>query len=182
MFKSGFTSDTSANTTNSYFTMKLKWPWYRHKHKQKDQNFLSFLCLAYAWVYVGDLIYSLFNRPFTSSLVPLFQNESKWETIHMKMSPACRFISMQIKVIFAARLALKQRHKKTRKWSTAFNGIDMSRQLVVRVSDQHESLCYFGHWAYLILAIYCYLSFLFLINLISINTVKVTFFVNSVKQ
>ena len=41
-----------------------------------------------------------YNRPFPSSLVPLFQNESKCETFHMKMSSACSFIFMQIKVIF----------------------------------------------------------------------------------
>ena len=35
------------------------------------------------------------NGPFSSS-----QSESKCETIHMKMSSACRFIFMQIKVIF----------------------------------------------------------------------------------
>ena len=40
------------------------------------------------------------NRPFPSSLVPLFQNESKCETFHMKMSSAFSFIFMQIKVIF----------------------------------------------------------------------------------
>ena len=40
------------------------------------------------------------NWPFPSSLMPLFQNESKCETFHMKMSSACSFISMQIKVIF----------------------------------------------------------------------------------
>ena len=40
------------------------------------------------------------NRPFPSSLVPLFQNESKCETFHMKMSSARSFIFMQIKVIF----------------------------------------------------------------------------------
>ena len=40
------------------------------------------------------------NRPFSSSLVPLFQNESKCETFHMKMSSAGSFIFMQIKVIF----------------------------------------------------------------------------------
>ena len=40
------------------------------------------------------------NKPFPSSLVPLFQNESKCETFHIKMSSACRFILMQIKVIF----------------------------------------------------------------------------------
>ena len=40
------------------------------------------------------------NRPFPSSLVPLFQNEWKSEAFHMKMSSACSFIFMQIKVIF----------------------------------------------------------------------------------
>ena len=40
------------------------------------------------------------NRPFPSSLVPPFHNESKCETFRMKMSSACSFIFMQIKVIF----------------------------------------------------------------------------------
>ena len=40
------------------------------------------------------------DRPVPSSLVHLFQNESKCETFHMKMSSACSFIFMQIKVIF----------------------------------------------------------------------------------
>ena len=63
-----------------------------------------------------------YNRPFPSSPVPLFQNESKCETFHMKMSSAC---SMQFhfhanqshfhKNGFALKLALKQRHKGTRK-------------------------------------------------------------------
>ena len=39
-------------------------------------------------------------------------NESKCETIHLKVSSAYRFLFMQIKVIFV----LKQRHKGTRKW------------------------------------------------------------------
>ena len=63
---------------------------------------------------------SFTNRPFPSSLVPLFQNESKCETFHMKMSSACMrsFIFMQIKVIFIRMVslflfALKQRHKAT---------------------------------------------------------------------
>ena len=44
---------------------------------------------------------AFYNRPFPSSLVPaLFQNESKCETFQMKMSPACSFIFIQIKVIF----------------------------------------------------------------------------------
>ena len=37
---------------------------------------------------------SVISEPFPSSLVPLFQNESKCETFHMKMSSACSFIFM----------------------------------------------------------------------------------------
>ena len=40
------------------------------------------------------------HRPFPSSLVPLFQNESKCKTFHMKMISSCNFIFMQVKVIF----------------------------------------------------------------------------------
>ena len=46
--------------------------------------------------------------------------------------------------------------------------IDMSCKLFVRVSDQYESLCYSGHWAHFILAMYCYISFFFLIDVISV--------------
>ena len=54
------------------------------------------------------------NRPFPSCLLPLCQNESKCETIHMKY----RFIFMQIIVVFskngfALRKVLKQRYKET---------------------------------------------------------------------
>ena len=42
----------------------------------------------------------MFNRPFLSSIVPLFQNESKCGIIVMKMSSACSFIFMQITVNF----------------------------------------------------------------------------------
>ena len=75
---------------------------------------------------------SFTNRPFPSSLLPLFQNESKCETFHMKMSSASNFIFMQIshfhKNGFALRLALKQRHKGTRKW-------------LIRIS-----FCHLGHF------------------------------------
>ena len=53
----------------------------------------------FALVIVANVICQT-NRPFPSSLVPLLQNESKCETFHMKMSSACSFIFMQIKVIF----------------------------------------------------------------------------------
>ena len=42
----------------------------------------------------------LINRPFPSSLLPLFQNESKCETFHMKMSFTHKSIRMQIILIF----------------------------------------------------------------------------------
>ena len=54
---------------------------------------------ALLWLVIG-LTLRVTNRPFPRSLVPLFQNESKCETFHMKMSSACSFIFMQIKVIF----------------------------------------------------------------------------------
>ena len=37
----------------------------------------------------------LINRPFPNSFVPLFQNESKCETFHMKMSSACSHFMLQ---------------------------------------------------------------------------------------
>ena len=40
------------------------------------------------------------NRPFPSCLLPLFQNESKCETFHMKMSFTHKSIRMQIILIF----------------------------------------------------------------------------------
>ena len=56
------------------------------------------------WIYhdviIGPGLWDYCNRPFPSSPVPLFQNESKCETFHMKMSSACSFILMKIKVIF----------------------------------------------------------------------------------
>ena len=51
-------------------------------------------------VVMNHFVLYLPNRPFPSSPVPLFQNESKCQTFHMKMSSACSFIFMQTKVIF----------------------------------------------------------------------------------
>ena len=56
-----------------------------------------------------DPIYQLLkrwslNRPFSSFLLPLFQNESKCETFHMKMSLICTWTRFQTEV------------KGTRKW------------------------------------------------------------------
>ena len=50
------------------------------------------------WWYVNTVM--AMNRLFPSFLAPLFQNETKCETFHMKMSSACSFIFMRIKVIF----------------------------------------------------------------------------------
>ena len=58
------------------------------------------------------------NWPCLSSLVSLFQNESKYETIHMKMSSICSFIFMQIKVIFIRMVSCLASvwNRDTRKW------------------------------------------------------------------
>ena len=58
------------------------------------------------------------NRPFPSCLVPLFQSESLYIAIRMKMS----FHSQADRTHFHMKrfglsLALKKRHKTTRKWS-----------------------------------------------------------------
>ena len=72
------------------------------------------------------------NRQFPSSLVPLFQSESKCETILMKMTclhekeTACR-THFHMKGL-ALRLALEQRHKRTQKWPIrSFSAIESCR-------------------------------------------------------
>ena len=63
-------------------------------------------CQKVLWVildglnFLGNVSLPLFNSPFPSSLVYLFQNESKCETFHLKMSSACSFIFMRINTIF----------------------------------------------------------------------------------
>ena len=42
----------------------------------------------------------LLNRPFPSSLVPLFQSESKCETILMKMTSICMKMKLRAELIF----------------------------------------------------------------------------------
>ena len=41
------------------------------------------------------------NRPFPSSLVPLFQSESKSETILMKMTLICKKMKLHAELSFA---------------------------------------------------------------------------------
>ena len=66
--------------------------------KVKSHTHFFWFCTAT----LGDRLWKILapNRPFPSSLVPLFQNKRKCETFHMKMSSACSFIFMQMKVIF----------------------------------------------------------------------------------
>ena len=66
----------------------------------------------------GHIKYYL-NRPFPSAPVPLFQNESKCETYENEFCMPFHFHGNQShfhKNGFALGLALKQRHKGTRKW------------------------------------------------------------------
>ena len=46
------------------------------------------------------LLKLIINRPFPSSLVPLFQSESKCETILMKMTLICMKIKLHAELIF----------------------------------------------------------------------------------
>ena len=46
------------------------------------------------------MLCKIVNRPFPSALVPLFQSESKCEVFHTKISSACSFFFIEIKVIF----------------------------------------------------------------------------------
>ena len=64
---------------------------------------------------VLDLLQCIWPWPCQCSLVPLFQNESKRETIHMKMKLQTELIFIS-KVRFALRLVLKKRHKRTQEW------------------------------------------------------------------
>ena len=43
---------------------------------------------------------AVFNRPFPSSLVPLFQSESKGETILMKVTLICMKMKLHTELIF----------------------------------------------------------------------------------
>ena len=86
--------------------------------KRKQEYFYSPLdrMLVHRRVIPSIKLSPALNRPFPSSLVPLFQNESTCETFHMKMSSACSFIFMQIKVIFIRMVSHLDSHKGTRKW------------------------------------------------------------------
>ena len=78
-------------------------PWARlfsSCEKISDSVGVSITVVLIIVYHLYDLNWWTMNRPFPSSLVPLFQNESKCETFQIKMSSACSFIFMQIKVIF----------------------------------------------------------------------------------
>ena len=83
----------------------------------------------------GIIISKKYNSPFPSSGLPLCQNESKCETILMKMCFTCtvHFHANQTHfhmTSFAQRLVLAQRKTRTRKWSIAFRSKD---QLEIKV-------------------------------------------------
>ena len=46
-----------------------------------------------------------YNRPFPSSLVPLFQSESKCETILMKMTFICLKMKLGAELIFISKVS-----------------------------------------------------------------------------
>ena len=82
------------------------------------------------------------NRPFRNSLVPLFQNESKCETFHMKMSSACSFIFIQIKVIFITMVSHLDSlsNRGTRKLGNGIFGLQffVLKYLEIRQRSRHQ--------------------------------------------
>ena len=70
-------------------------------------NSLIILCCVVFSTFFSVFVFNITrsHRPFLSSLVSLFKNESKCETFDMKMSPACRFILMQVRVIFIRKVS-----------------------------------------------------------------------------
>ena len=60
---------------------------------------LCFLICLFVCLFVG-LFVGLFNRPFPSSLGPLFQSESKCETILMKMTLNYMKMKLRAELIF----------------------------------------------------------------------------------
>ena len=92
-------SHVSRSITWSLFTLKIS---YLVKWSISTWSFM-WGCQFIDWLKFETRPSFLLNfgtayRPFPCSLVPLFQN--KCETFHTKMSSACSFIFMQIKVIF----------------------------------------------------------------------------------
>ena len=69
------------------------------------------------------------NRTFSSHLAPLFQNESSLKTFHMQMIVICMTINLKaeqifILVVFAWRLVLTQKLKRTRKYRPVTSSFD----------------------------------------------------------
>ena len=87
-------SDFKSALTDSFENVNLPFECYNADFGQyftfRDSQFVEYVSAQNTSV----------NRPFPSSLVSLFQSESKCETFHMKMSSARGFFFMQIKVIF----------------------------------------------------------------------------------
>ena len=94
---------TLGELTSYTFLYKTHWSVYMLAHGSLEDHFLVIRvpCVGLKRdVFSFPFVIRHTNRKFPSSLVPLFQIESQCETFHMKMSSACSFIFMQIKVIF----------------------------------------------------------------------------------
>ena len=75
------------------------------------------------------------NRPFPSSLVALFQSESKCETILTKMTLICMKMKLHAELSFALDLVLKQRHKWTPKWPIVASGTENTERMALMRDD-----------------------------------------------
>ena len=82
-------------------------------------------CRKLLWVMVFFLW--VLNRPFPSSLVALFQSESKCETILMKMTLICMKKKLRVELIFIWKVShldsLWNRGTRTQKWPIELQGV-----------------------------------------------------------
>ena len=67
--------------------------------------------------------------------MPLFQNESKCETILMKMTLICMKMKLHAELSFALDLVLKQRHKRTPKWPIVASGTENTERMALMRDD-----------------------------------------------
>ena len=100
--------------SKSLYKLDVRAPWQCLSIKIKCSNLIKII-LSYVFCPPPPPIQEINKRPFPSSLVPLFQSESKCEMTDLhENESACRtHFHMNG---FALRLVLKQRHKRTRKW------------------------------------------------------------------
>ena len=75
--------------------------WVHFRILERTQVFTGICGIRFIVIQVNTSI----NRPFPSSLVPLFQSESKCETILMKMTLICMKMKLHAELIFVCKVS-----------------------------------------------------------------------------